>query len=72
MRELQAEVIGDRRVRLDVDSKERYTILIEVWTAQGWEDISLRTDRALALHSANRRFRLRVIEQQARALGLHV
>jgi hypothetical protein len=68
MRELQSEVIGDRRVRLVVDDGGRYTVTIEVWRPDGWEDISLRSDHDLALHAASLCYRLRRTEQEARAI----
>jgi hypothetical protein len=69
MRELRREEIGDRRVRLIVDQEHRYTVLIEVCGPQGtWEDISLAADRELALHTASLCYRLRLTEQQARAI----
>ena len=67
MRELRSEVAGERRVRLLVDQDGRYTVTIEVW-AGAWEDISLRSDQGLALHTASLCYRLRLTEQQARAI----
>jgi hypothetical protein len=34
----------------------------------GWEDISLRADQDLAFDLASWRYRLRVVEQEARAI----
>jgi hypothetical protein len=68
MREIQLEVIGDRRVRLVLDDGGRYTVTIEVWGPNGWEDISLQGDRDLSLHAASLCYRLRRTEQQARAI----
>jgi hypothetical protein len=68
MRELQSVVIGDRRVRLVADQSGRYAVTIEVWTAEGWEDISLNSDRHLGLHAASLCYRLRCGEQEARAI----
>ena len=69
MRELQCEEIGDRRVRLLASQAGRYTVAIEVRGPQGtWEDISRGTDRGLALHTASLCYRLRLTEQQARAI----
>jgi hypothetical protein len=68
MRELQSEVIGDRRVRLVVDEGARYSVTIEVRTPDGWEDISLRSDANLGLHAASLCERLRRTEQEARAI----
>jgi hypothetical protein len=68
MRELQSEVIGNRRVRLVADQVGRYAVTIEVWTQEGWEDISLATDSDLGLHWANQRYRLRVAEQELRVV----
>jgi hypothetical protein len=69
MRELRSEVIGDRRVRLLLDQQGRYTVTIEVRGPQGaWEDISLRSDQSLDLHTASLCYRLRRVEQQAREI----
>jgi hypothetical protein len=67
MRELRSEVVGERRVRLLVDSDGRYTVTIEVW-AGAWEDISLRSDQGLALLTASLCYRLRLTEQEARTV----
>ena len=69
MRELQSEVVGERRVRLVTDEAGRYAVTIEVWPPDGWEDISLRSDQDLALHTASLCYRLRLTEQQARAIA---
>jgi hypothetical protein len=69
MRELRSEVVGDRRVRLVVDQAGRYAVTLEVRGPQGtWEDISLRSDQDLELHTASLCYRLRRTEQQARAI----
>jgi hypothetical protein len=68
MREIQSEVIGDRRVRLVADQNGRYAVTIEVWGPEGWEDISLRTDRHLGLHAASLCYRLWCGEQEMRAI----
>jgi hypothetical protein len=67
MRELRSEVVGERRVRLVTEQDGHYSVTIEVWTG-AWEDISLRSDRGLDLHSASLCYRLRLTEQQARAI----
>ncbi len=68
MRELQREIIGDRRVTLHECDDDQYTVTIEVRGPKGsWEDISLRADQALAYYAARRRYRQRVAEQQTRA-----
>ncbi len=68
MRELQRQIIGDRRVTLHECDDDWYAVTIEVRGPKGsWEDISLRADQALALHAASRRYRQRVAEQQLRA-----
>ena len=68
MRELRREEIGNRRVRLLASQAGRYTVMIEVRGPAGWEDISLRADQYLAFDVASRRYRLRVAEQEARAM----
>jgi hypothetical protein len=68
MRELQSEVIGDRRVRLVADECSRYHVTVEVWGPEGWADISLSSDRDLGLHAASLCYRLRCGEQEARAI----
>jgi hypothetical protein len=68
MRDIQCEVIGDRRVRLVAEQEGRYAVTIEVWTTEGWEDISLRSDRHLGLHVTSLCYRLRCGEQEARAI----
>ena len=69
MRELHRETIGDRRVRLLASQDGRSTVTIEVRGPQGaWEDISFVADRDLALHTASRCYRLRLTEQEARAI----
>jgi len=70
MRELHRETIGDRRVRLLASQDGRYTVTIEVRGPHGtWEDISLVADRDLALHTASLCYRLRVTEQETRAIA---
>jgi len=70
MRELHREEIGDRRVRLLASQDGRYTVTIEVRGPQGaWEDISFIADRDLALHTASLCYRLRLTEQEARAIA---
>ena len=70
MRELHRATIGDRRVRLLAGQDGRYTVTIEVRGPQGaWEDISFVADRDLALHTASLCYRLRVTEQEARAIA---
>ena len=69
MRELRSEVVGDWRVRLLVNQEGRYTVTIEVLGPQGgWEDISLVADQNLSLHTASLCYRLRLTEQEARAI----
>jgi hypothetical protein len=69
MRELRSEVIGDRRARLIVNPDGRYAVTLEVRGPQGaWEDISLAADQDLELHTASLCYRLRLVEQQARAI----
>ena len=67
MRELRSEVVGERHVRLVVARDGRYTVTIEVWTG-AWEDIGLRSDQGLALHTASLCYRLHLTEQEARAV----
>jgi hypothetical protein len=70
MRELQRETIGDRRVRLLASQDGRYTVTIEVRGPQGtWDDISFVADRDLALHTASLCYRLRLTEQEAKAIA---
>jgi hypothetical protein len=68
MQELRSEIIGDRRVRLVAQSSDYYAVTIAVYGPAGWEDISLRADQYLAFDVASRRYRLRMAEQQARAI----
>jgi len=68
MCEVQSEITGDRRLRLVVDDSGSYTVTIEVWGPDGWEDISLRSDQDLSLHTASLCYRLRRTEQEARAI----
>lgn len=69
MRELRSEVIGDRRVRLLAGQDGYYAVTIEVRGPQrAWEDISLVADRDLELHTASLCYRLRLTEQEARAI----
>ena len=70
MRELRREEIGERRVRLLASQDGSYTVTIEVRGPQdAWEDISLVADRDLALHTASLCYRLRLTEQEARAIA---
>jgi hypothetical protein len=69
MRELCSEVTGDRRVRLLANHDDCYIVTIEVRGPQGmWEDRSLAADRDLSLHTASLCYRLRLIEQEPRAI----
>jgi hypothetical protein len=69
MREIRSEQIGDRRVALVESSPECYSVTIAVRGPSGiWEDISLRSDQNLGLHTASLCFRLRRTEQQARTI----
>jgi hypothetical protein len=45
-----------------------YAVTIAVRGPAGWEDISLRADQNLTFDMASRRYRLRVAEQEARAI----
>jgi len=57
-------------VGLVVQAGDYYTVTIAVRGLQGtWEDISLRADQYLAFDVASRRYRLRVAEQEARAMA---
>ena len=70
MRELRGEVIGDRRVRLLANPDGQYMVTLEVRGPENaWEDISLRSDQDLALHSASLCYRLRLTEQEARVIA---
>ena len=69
MRELQTDVVADRRVRLVAHPGGRYAVTIEVWGPEGWEDISLLSDQDLDLHTASLCYRLRRTEQLARAVA---
>jgi hypothetical protein len=55
-------------LRLVADQGGRYAVTIEVWTSEGWEDISLGTDRNLGLHAASLCYRVRCSEQEALAI----
>jgi hypothetical protein len=68
MRELERAEISDRRVRLIAQAGDYYAVIIEVRGPAGWADISLRADQDLAFDMASGRYRLRVAEQQARAI----
>jgi hypothetical protein len=69
MRELHSEVVGDRRVRLLAHQDGRYAVTLEVRGTDGrWEDISLVADQDLPLHTASLCYRLRLTEQEARAI----
>ena len=69
MQELQSATIGDRRVGLVVQAGDYYAVTIAVRGPMGWADISLRADTYLVFDVASRRYRLRVAEQEARALA---
>ena len=70
MRELRREDINDRRVRLLAGQDGRSTVTIEVCGLHGtWEDIGFVADRDLALHTASLCYRLRLTEQEARAIA---
>jgi hypothetical protein len=69
MEELRSAIIGDRRVRLITQTANYYAVTIEVRGPAGWSDISLRADKYLAFDVASRRYRLRVAEQEARAMA---
>jgi hypothetical protein len=68
MQELRSEEIGDRRVCLVAQFGDYYAVTIAVRGPAAWEDISLRADQNLAFDVASRRYRLRVAEQEARAI----
>ena len=67
MQVLRHESTGNRRVAL-VEHAGWFAVRIEVRGPTGWEDISLRVDQDLAFEVASRRYRLRVAEQEARAI----
>jgi len=70
MRELQSEERGERRVALVADDAERYRVTIAVRGPDGtWEDISLRSDQDLLLHTASLCYRLRLVEQEFRPIA---
>ena len=70
MRELHSEEVGGRRVRLLANQDGRYAVTIEVRGPQGtWEDTSLVADQDLPLHTASLCYRLRLTEQEARAIA---
>ena len=70
MRELRSEVAGNRRVRLLSMQDGRYAVAIEArGIADEWEDISLAADQALTLHTACLCYRLRLVEQESRAIA---
>jgi len=70
MRELQCGDIGNRRVRLLVGPDGRSTVTIAVRGPQGtWDDSSFVADRDLALHTASLCYRLRLTEQETRAIA---
>jgi hypothetical protein len=69
MKELHSEIIGERRVGLVAQFGDYSTMTIAVRGPLVWEDISLRADHSLAFDLASRRERLRVAEQQARAIA---
>ena len=67
---LRRAKFGDRRVRLLAGQDGRYTVTIEVRGPEGaWADISLVADRDLARHTASLWYRLRLTEQEARAIA---
>ncbi len=68
MQALHSAIIGDRRVRLVAQSGDYYAVTIEVRGPAGWADSSLRADTYLVFDVASRRYRLRVAEQEARAI----
>src|SRR5262245_39790111 len=65
MQRLRQEVGGERRVSL-IEYDGWFAVRIEVLGPEGWSDISLGVDRNLAFEVANRRYRQRIGEQQAR------
>ena len=70
MRELRSEVVGGRRVRLLANQDGRYVVTLEVQGPEGrWQDTSLRSDQDLALHTASLCYRLRLVEQEAKAIA---
>jgi hypothetical protein len=70
MRELRSEVAGNRRVRLLGRQDGRYAVAIEERGPAGrWQDISLAADQALTLHTASLCYRLRLVEQESRAIA---
>jgi hypothetical protein len=66
MQQLKCEEIGGRRVRLLEKDNERFAVVIEVYGDATWHDISFWSDARLAFDIATRRYRERVVEQQAR------
>ena len=73
MCELRSEVVGDRRIALVEHEDGCYAITIAVWgPLHTWEDMSLQMDQDLVFAVASRRYRQRVIEQQARMLGWRI
>ena len=57
-------------MRLLASQDGRYTVTIEVRGPHGrWEDISLVADQDLPLHTASQCYRLRLTEQEARAIA---
>jgi hypothetical protein len=70
MRELRSEMAGNRRVRLLGRPDGRYAVVIEVRGPAGsWQDISMAADQALTLHTASLCYRLRLVEQESRAIA---
>ena len=55
---------------LVAQSGDYYAVTIAVRGPMGWEEISLRADQDLAFDVASRRYRLRLAEQEVRALQL--
>jgi hypothetical protein len=70
MQRLRQEVVGERRVSL-MEYDGWFAVQIEVHGPEGWGDISLGVDRNLALEIASRRYRQRLVEQQARTINWH-
>jgi hypothetical protein len=63
MRVVQWERIGDRRVRLIVNTDRAYTVQVETLGPDGaWHDISLISDARLRAGEAERRYQRRLSE----------
>jgi hypothetical protein len=68
MQVLGRESASDRRVSL-IEHEGWFAVTIEVRGPNDtWADLTLRVDRNLAFEVANRRYRQRLAEQQARAI----